>query len=271
MLPTAASTQQGKYVQANGLDMYFEESGSGRPLLLLHGGTRTLSMWRPYLPLFAKHFRVITPDSRGHGRTNNPTGKLSYSLMADDIAAFIQSLGLNKPLICGKSDGGQIALEIGINYPNLATALVIGAAWYKFSETYVTFLKVSPAESPGVVNIERAQKEYPAWVEVLKTEHARVDDPEYWKTLLRQISTLWWTPLNYTPQDFQKITAPTLILMGDRDETVPVEQAVDMYHLIPNAELAILPNATHDGTVSELSMSIVLDFLVRQSTPNELH
>ena len=267
----ATSTEHERYVLANGLNMYYEEYGSGKPLILLHGGTATSSMWKPYVPSFAKHFRVITPDSRGHGRTNNPTGEFSYRLMADDVAAFAQALSLTKPFICGKSDGGQIALEIGIHYPNLTTGLVIGAAWYKFSETYLNFIKESPFEGPGIVNIERIQKEFPDWVGVLKTEHARIDDPEYWQTLLRQISTLWWTPLNYTAQDFQQVIDPTLILMGDRDETVPVEQAVEMYHLIKKAELTILPNATHGSTISELSMNIVLDFLVRHSTPNEQH
>lgn len=272
MMPTtSASTRQGKYIQANGLNMYYEEYGRGRPLILLHGGTRTSSMWKPYIALFTKHFSVITPDFRGHGRTNNPTGEFSYPLLADDIAAFVQSLGLTKPLICGKSDGGQVALEVGMQYPKLADSLVVAAAWYKFSERYVTSLKSITFEGPAIVNIEKLRRMEPDWVKVLKTEHARIDDPEYWQTLLRQLSTLWWTPLNYTAEDFHKISVPTLILMGDRDETVPVEQAVEMYHLIQSAELAILPKATHESTINELSMNIVFEFLLRHNTPNKQH
>ena len=154
-----------------------------------------------------------------------------------------------------------------MSYPNLTTALVVAAAWYKFSETYVKLLKESPFEGPGVVNFEGIQKRAPDWAADLRTTHARIDDPENWQTLLKQISTLWWTPLVYTAEDFQKISEPTLILLGDRDESVPVEQAVDMYHLIPNAELAILPNTTHDTTISDLSVNIILDFLIRYSTP----
>ena len=110
------------------------------------------------------------------------------------------------------------------------------------------------------------QREAPEWVELLKTEHPRTDDPDYWQTLLKQASIMWWTPLNYTVEDFQKITEPTLILMGDRDGIIELEQAVEMYRLIPNAELAILPNATHFSAVAELTMNIVLDFLLRHST-----
>jgi pimeloyl-ACP methyl ester carboxylesterase len=265
------STQQGHYVQANGLNMYYEEHGSGKPLILLHGGTVTSQMWQPFLPSFVSHFRVITPDSRAHGKTNNPNGELSYQLMADDIAAFIQALNLTQPLVFGYSDGGQIALEIGMRYPGLTAALVVGAAWYKFSETYPHFLKASGFESSGVVNIEKIQREEPEWVSILKTDHARTDDAEYWQTLLKQISTMWWTPLNYTAEDFHKITEPTLIAIGDRDKLIELEQAIDMYRLIPNAELAILPNGTHNSPNPKLITASVLDFLFRHSitTDNE--
>jgi len=265
------SAQQGQYVQVNGLNMYYEEYGSGESLILLHGGAATSQMWQPHIPSFAKHFMVIAPDSRGHGRTNNPKGELSYRLMADDVAAFVHTLGLTEPLVCGCSDGGQIALEIGMRYPNLTRALVVGAAWYKFSETYLNWVKALGIEGLGVVNIEQVQRAVPEdWFEHWKTVHSRADDPDYWQTLLKQLSTMWLTPLDYTAEDFRKITEPTLILMGDRDGTIPVEQAVEMYQLIANAELAILPNTTHMTIMGAKSFtSIVLDFLLRHSTPAE--
>lgn len=257
--------QQGHYVEANGLNVYYEEYGSGKPLILLHGGSVTSRMWQAFLPSLASHFRVITPDSRAHGKTNNPEGNLSYRLMADDAAAFIQALDVSKPLVFGYSDGGQIALEMGMRYPGLTGALIIGAAWYRFSETYQNWLKALGFERSGVVNIEQLQAEAPEWVNLLKTEHVHPDDPDYWLTLLKQLSIMWWTPLDYAVEDFQKITEPMLILMGDRDGAIDLEQAVEMYQLIPNAELVILPNATHLSAVSELSMNIVLDFFLRHS------
>jgi pimeloyl-ACP methyl ester carboxylesterase len=264
------SIQQGHYVQANGLNIYYEEYGSGTPLILLHGGTVTSQMWQPFLSSFVSHFRVITPDSRAHGKTNNPNGELSYPLMADDIVAFIRALHLAKPLVLGYSDGGQIALEIGMRYPGLTAALVVGAAWYKFSETYINSLKSFGVEASGVVDFEKIQRDEPEWVSVLKTDHARPDDPAYWQTLLKQISIMWWTPLDYTADDFHKITEPTLILIGDRDGLIELNQAVDMYQLIPNAELVVLPNTTHFSALNELSVNIVLDFLTRHTlTENE--
>jgi pimeloyl-ACP methyl ester carboxylesterase len=256
----------GRYILVNGLDMYYEDYGTGRPLILLHGGTSTSQTWQPFLPIFIPHFRVITPDSRAHGRTNNPAGELSYRQMADDVAALIHALNLTRPLVFGYSDGGQIALELGMHYPSLAGALVIGAAWYKFSPTYLNTMKAVGFEGPGQVNIERIQRESPEWVEEMKHDHVNADDPDYWKTLLKQISVMWWTALDYTSQDFQKITEPSLILLGDRDGIVELQQAVDMYQLIPNAELFIIPNATHFTAASELTISVVLDFLLRHSS-----
>ena len=100
-------------------------------------------------------------------------------------------------------------------------------------------------------------------------DHPRPGEPDYWQTLLKQIAAMWWTPLDYTAQDFQKIVVPALILLGDRDGIIELQQAVDMYQLIPDAELFVLPNTTHFTTVNELSTSLVCDFLIRHSTRND--
>lgn len=262
------SPQPGRYVEANSLDIYYEEYGAGETLLLIHGGTATSQMWQPHIPSFAQHFRVIAPDSRGHGRTANPIGELSYRLMADDVAAFVQAVGLSQPLICGYSDGGQIALEIGMHYPQLAKALVVGGAFYKLSELYCNSLKEIGLEGPGLVNLEQTQRQWPDFVEHWRIQHSPLGGPDYWQKLLQQISTMWWTPLDYTAKDFQKIIVPTLILMGDRDGLIPIEEAVEMYQLILKAELAIIPNATHFTALGnvELFTKMVLDFLMRHSS-----
>src|SRR5262245_22536541 len=109
------STQPGPYIHANGIDIYYEEYGSGYPLLLIHGGTLDHTMWEQHIPIFAQHFRVIAPDSRGHGRTKNPLDRMTYRLLADDMAALIQALGLDQPFVCGFSDGGQITMEIALH------------------------------------------------------------------------------------------------------------------------------------------------------------
>ena len=93
--------QQQLVEDVNGASLYYEERGSGAPLVLIHGGLASSAMWEPLLPDLVEDFRVITPDSRGHGRSTNPSGKLSYAQIADDVATLIASLGLVRPVVGG--------------------------------------------------------------------------------------------------------------------------------------------------------------------------
>jgi len=263
---------EGKYAQANGAKIYYEEYGAGEPLILIHGGTLTgRANWEAYIPAFSSHFRLIILDSRGHGRTDNPSGELSYRQMADDMAAFCQALALEKPLICGYSDGGQIALELGMRYPQLAKELIVAAASYRFSEAYFEAFEALGFERPGEVNLERTQQVWPRLVTLCQQVHTEVYGPEYWRTLLKQLSRMWLTPLEHTEEDLKKITVPTLILLGDRDRFFSVEQAVEMYRMIPNAELAVAPNSGHSFGLAnpELFANICLDFLLRHTSDVE--
>jgi pimeloyl-ACP methyl ester carboxylesterase len=108
------AVDQGTYIQVNGLCMYYEAHGAGLPVILLHGGLETCQMWAQVVSALSRDYRVITPDSRGHGRTDNPAERISYPLMAEDFVQFIQALGLNKPFVAGYSDGGHTALCVVI-------------------------------------------------------------------------------------------------------------------------------------------------------------
>ena len=188
-----------------------------------------------------------------------------YRLLADDLAELIKRLERHEPLVCGWSDGGQTALELGMCYPNVARALVVGAAWYKFSEGYQESLRFMGVEGPGRVNYEQTETAFLQFAEVLRSIHE--PGPDYWKDLLKQLSVMWSAPLGYTANDFRRIFIPTLILVGDRDPIVPVEEASEMYRLIPNAELAIAPNVDHDFpfTNPDTFIALTLGFLLRHS------
>jgi pimeloyl-ACP methyl ester carboxylesterase len=94
-------------IDVNEAPLYYEERGNGAPLILIHGGLASSSQWDPIVPELAGGFRVITPDSRGHGRSTNPAGELSYARIADDVAALIAALGLQHPVVGGWSDGDR--------------------------------------------------------------------------------------------------------------------------------------------------------------------
>jgi pimeloyl-ACP methyl ester carboxylesterase len=160
-------------------------------LLLVHGGTATSQSWASHLPAFTEHFRVFTPDSRSHGRTDNPKGELDYRVMADDVAALVGALGLQRPLVLGYSDGGQIALELGIRYPGLVRALVLGGTQFRFSEAYLEDARALLGIAEGQeVDPERLEREQPDFVGYLREAHGHVYGPEYWKAYVRQIALL---------------------------------------------------------------------------------
>jgi pimeloyl-ACP methyl ester carboxylesterase len=256
----------GMYIEANGLKIYYEAYGEGTPLVLIHGGTATSQSWASHLPAFAKHFQVFAPDSRGHGRTENPTGELGYRVMADDVAALVGALGLQRPLVLGYSDGGQIALELGMRYPGLARALVLGGTQFKFSETYLEAVRALFGIADGEeVDPEKLEREQPDWVASLREAHGHVHGPEYWKTYVKQIASLWLTPLRYTSEEFAAVTDPVLILLGDRDEGVSPEEAVELFRLLPNAELAVAPASDHSFIEAKAGLfdALTLNFLVR--------
>jgi len=261
------SNDSGNIVSVNGIEMYYEDHGEGPVLLLLHGGICTSKLWESYFNTFSENYRVIAPHSRGHGRTNNPSNEWNYSIMTDDIAAFIKELDLHKPHICGWSDGGQIGLDLAIRYPDIASSYIIGAAWKDNLETDFEALMERGYHGPGDVNFKQIEETAPDFVERIRNIHSS-QGAEYWKELLIGISKLWWfTPFKYDDDALINIQAPVLFVIGDKDDIIPVETAVAMYRLIPNSDLAVLPNADHyipRTHVKEFSR-LVLEFIKRHS------
>lgn len=257
---------ENNYVEANGLNIFYIEKGKGQPLVLLHGGITTAEgNWSKQMDFFAEYFKVIAVDSRGHGRTNNPSGEFSYKLMADDIAALVNALNLENPFIAGWSDGGQIVLEIGINYPNLSKTLVAGGVLSEITDYYSSAMKQWGINGPGEVEFEKLREIIPQLVDLLPELHSPVYGLEYWKKLLQNISHMWLEPSSFPGKKIKQINTPILIIAGDRDEASSIDECVKMYKQIPNAELAIIPNATHDvyETKPDLFNDIVLEFLKR--------
>jgi pimeloyl-ACP methyl ester carboxylesterase len=258
------TAQNGKFVQVNDLKMYYEEYGSGEPLVLVHASLATgAGNWKAYVPYLSEYFRLIMPYLRGHGRTNNPQGEIRLPTLTDDLVAFIKALKLEKTFLCGWSGGGDIALDVGIRYPNSVRAMVVGGVTHRVSEGYYKSMQAMGAEAPGKVNIEQFEKAMPQLAELLRVAHSQ--SPDHWKTLLSQISHEMLEPTLPSHDNLKKITAPTLIIWGDRDQFLPVEDAIELYRLIPNAELSVLPNTDHSLSRSRVEQfaNLAKDFLMR--------
>src|SRR5438270_13933618 len=125
---TTDTKTTGNYAKVNGLNLYYETHGVGRPLILLHGGLMSGETFGPVLPLLAERHQVIAVDLQGHGRTADIDRPIDVRLMADDIGALINHLGLDMPDLVGYSLGGGVALHAAAKYPAKARRLVAASA-----------------------------------------------------------------------------------------------------------------------------------------------
>ncbi len=263
-------SEQGTHVQVNGLRMYYESHGEGTPVILLHGGLETCRMWTPVVAALSREYRVITPDSHGHGRTDASTEPVTYPLMVEDFVQFIQVLGLDRPFVGGYSDGGQIAKHMAINHPGLARGYLIGAIFNTMTAEWRGLMQAMLGfEGPGMVDLERVAWQNPEVVRDLQEKHGNGRELEYWKTLLVQSSQRWWSPAELTQADFAEIKDPTLFWCGDRDVFCPPEQSLDMYRMVQGAELAVIPNADHMTMAAQFNVAIevLLSFMRRVAGP----
>ena len=245
-------------IQVRDLEMYYEVHGrpDSEPLVLLHGFNGTGQAFAPILNPLSEHYRLYIPDWRGHGRTINPTGTIIHSELARDTAAFITALGLDRTHICGFSSGGMQLLFLALEYHHLVHSLTLVSATYTFDE----HAKAKVREARASVTKE--------WIDSLIARHGEIHGVNYAHTLLDHWANSVLRPgeLPFTPDDLSRITCPTLIIHGDRDDFFPVTIPVTMYQAIPRSQLCILPNCRH-GLLGEISLAvfttILLDFLAK--------
>jgi pimeloyl-ACP methyl ester carboxylesterase len=259
----------GQLVLVNGMELYYEDHGGGAPVILIHGGLGSSSQWASVVPELADGFRVITPDSRGHGRSTSPAGKLSYADIADDIAALIDELELQRPLVGGWSDGGQVALEFGARHPTVAGALIVGAAHPDFDASGLRDVhrQLLAADEPGTPDPVRVDADLGELAEEIKALHP--GGAERWATLLHETAAMWLDYQGLGPEEVRAINTPVLVLAGDRDEFISLDLVVALYRTLPNAELAICPSLSHEGPTPErarIIASLIRDFAQRHTS-----
>lgn len=235
--PAAAQDKpaKGGYASVNGLKMYYEIHGSGRPLVLLHGAFGFIEGWATVLPTLAKTHQVIAIELQGHGHTHDLDRPLTFEQMAEDTAQLLQQLKIKDADFFGYSMGGTVALGIGIRHPELVRKLAIyGSCAGSPKETY----EPEAYKQYQSLSADFAPKE-------LKEPYDRLaPDPARWPVLVTKIKNMGRDFKGYSAAELKALKAPVLIMMGDRDVVRP-EHAVAMYRLIPNAQLAILPGGDH--------------------------
>jgi pimeloyl-ACP methyl ester carboxylesterase len=241
------------YVDADGVHSYYEEHGSGDPLLLLHGGLIDGDSFAQQTPAFAEHYRVIVPDRRGHGRTPDVEGPISYDLMADDTIAAMDALGTGPAHLVGWSDGGNVGLLVAIKRPDLVRRLVtIGSNFSAdglTNEAAATFKPDTPTSAVPVMH------------EMWKVNAV---DPDRFDAVLEKMQGCWFD-YAIPPADLARIAAPTLVMVGD-DDIAKFEHTIELFETIPDAQLAVIPGASHVAPIEkpELVNQLVLDFLAAE-------
>jgi pimeloyl-ACP methyl ester carboxylesterase len=233
---------------------YLEAGSAPSTLFLLHGGTMTARWnWEEALPRFAERFHVIAPDSPGHGGSGNPRPDLRYEDVADDVLALAAELGVEHAAFYGFSDGAQVALEIAIREPALPTALALNGVLHKLTPEYhASMQRFVGAFADPVWSTAQPQA-------AAQCAARHID----WPTLAAQVWELWMRPLDIPLQRLARVAAPTLLLTGDRDPFIPLEQTVELLRHLPSAELAVLPGAGHD--YDDRFTRAVLEFLDRHA------
>ena len=270
--------REGRYVHANGIDIHYVEAGAGEPLLLLDNAmVSTNPVWASlpfayasFTGTLAEHFRVIAPDARGSGKSVHSGGPITYPLLANDVAALIEALKLDQPLICGFSDGGETATIVGIRHPGSVRAIVNHAGYDLFNpDPHAPAIAMTRQMLGGSANATHADpelsagraEELRAMFELMKSDHDNAQGAGHWKTVVAQTFDRIAQPHGYILDDLRTITVPTLVLTGDRDPFCTVEEGAAAYRALQAGELAVVPNTGH--LITPAAVQAIIDFFQR--------
>jgi pimeloyl-ACP methyl ester carboxylesterase len=237
-LNVKATSTQG-YAPVNGLKMYYEIEGTGDPLVCIPPAFGYAGV-NSYPALLQSH-TVITVDLQGNGRTMDiPDRPLSIEQYANDVVSLLKYLGISKADIFGESYGGNAAAMIAIRYPELVGRVVTYAATFGPPQVALNPLTTHFSEPPTAdsKNIQFQRENY----------KKVAPNPDYWPTIFNKLGRIQWE--GFSKEELASIKVPFLIVLGDYD-LVRLEHAVDTVKLIPNAELAVIPSASHFALFSE--------------------
>jgi pimeloyl-ACP methyl ester carboxylesterase len=237
---------RGDYAEVNGLRMYYETRGAGRPLVVLHGAYMTVDGMGGLVTNFAESRRVIAVELQGHGRTADVADRpITYEGMADDVAAMLRHLGIDEADAFGYSMGGGVALQLAIRHPSSVRRLVVASASYTSDGMQPELHEMAPSITPEMFAGSPMEAAY----------QELAPNPEDFPRLVEKLKRLDMTPFDWGAENIRGIEAPTMIVVGDSD-AVSLEHAVEMFRLLgggamgdlsglPDSQLAVLPGTAH--------------------------
>jgi pimeloyl-ACP methyl ester carboxylesterase len=261
---------------ANGIDVYYEITGTGEPLVLIAGLGYSLWMWHKMIPGLAEHFKVIAFDNRGVGQTDKPEGPYSAQMLADDTAGLLKELGIARAAILGHSMGGFIAQAFALTYPAMVSKLILSATNFggpraipvtQEALAVLTDMKSDPIERlrRGIL-ISCAPGFGDAKPEVIQEWlQFRIQNPILPAPYQAQLAIGMGLMAEEAcfEHKLKNVQAQTLIMFGEYDKVVPPGNAELLAQQIPNSTIRILPNAGHffpfDAT--DTAVAAIVEFL----------
>jgi pimeloyl-ACP methyl ester carboxylesterase len=253
--------EKGNYALINGLNMYYEIHGTGKPLVLIHGAFGSIKTnFGNVLPAFAQINQVIAVELQGHGHTADIDRPLSHEQLAEDVAALLNHLNIENADIYGYSLGGDVTVQLALKYPDLVRKIIFsGGPSYHPDGFFTEFLESDKMMKPG-----RPWKEY---------YDSIAPNPSDLPVIAKKIKEMTHAWNGVPDKDLQAIKAPALLIIGDSD-IVRLEHVVKMFRLlgggvpgdlvgIPNSRLAVLPGTTHSSLIERADwlLSMIREFL----------
>jgi pimeloyl-ACP methyl ester carboxylesterase len=242
----------GEYADVNGINLYYETHGEGRPVVVLHGGLGSSELFVPALPALAGKYQVILPDLQGHGRTADIDRPIDLRLMAGDVAALIGHLGLEQPAVVGYSLGGGVAFHTAVQHPDLIEKLVLISTNIRRSAIYPEMLAQQGQVSAASVEFMKQTPMYQVYQRVAPR-------PDDFGRLLDKVGQSMAKDFDFS-DEVRGLKVPTLFACADAD-MFPPSHAVEVFEMLGGGQrdggwmsegrpagghqLAIIPGATH--------------------------
>ena len=240
------------YASVNGLRLYHEIHGRGRPLVLLHGGLHTIGLtFGPLLGPLAATRQVIAVELQGHGHTADTARPMTISALAGDVVALLDQLGIEEADLFGFSLGGLVACEVAFRFPGRAGRLIVASA--------------DPYRPPGRESAPLGEDRLPtpADFQAMHDEYDKVaPDPAHFGEFAARVTAMVHEVPGRTAAELSGLRTPTLLIFGDRDFS-PLPDVAELYGFLPDAQLAVLPGTTHIGVTrrpAEL-LALIIPFL----------
>jgi pimeloyl-ACP methyl ester carboxylesterase len=244
----------GAYVQVGAVNTWYDEQGSGDPLVLLHGGLVDARWFEPNLAPLVERFHVYLPERRGHGHTPDVEGPITYQLMADDTIAFLETVVGEPADLVGHSDGAFVAMVVAMQRPELVNRLVMISGGFN---------KAGDAVPDAEWDVDQI-------FEFLGPSYGEVspDGIDHFKVVAAKIGEMAAAEPTFQASQLTGIHHRSLVMFSD-DDLVTMAHVIEMYDALPNAELAVVPGTSHFLTQEKphLVNTIVLDFLTNEPVP----